>query len=203
MGFPIRYFFQIAIFNSVNYNESIFQKAVIPMELKEIYFAAGCFWGTERLFQSIRGVMDTECGFANGKREISSPTYQQVCTGDTDCRETVYVRYDPSQVTLKQLLKAYFRVVDPTLLNRQGNDVGTQYQAGIYYADDASRDIILAFCEREAAKYPVFTVEVCPLSRFCPAEEYHQNYLLKNPGGYCHISPALFGSIDEFIRREP
>ena len=98
------------------------------METKEIYFAAGCFWGTERLYQSIQGVLDTECGFCNGKGEVDSPSYEQVCQGNTDCREAVRVRYDESLVSLPQLLKAYFHVVDPTLFHRQGNDIGSQYQ---------------------------------------------------------------------------
>ena len=170
------------------------------MEEKEIYFAAGCFWGTERLYQSIDGVTDTECGFCNGKENITTPSYEQVCHGDTDCREAVRVRYDESRVSLAQLLKAYFHVVDPTLFDRQGNDVGTQYQTGIYYTDGASGEIVKAFAREEARKYPVFAVEIGPLQKFYPAEEYHQDYLQKNPGGYCHITPMEFKTINDFIR---
>lgn len=169
------------------------------METREIYFAAGCFWGTERLYQSIAGVVDTECGFANGNPEID-PDYQRVCQGDTDYRETVYVRYDPSRVTLQQLLKAYFLVVDPTQVNRQGNDEGTQYQTGIYYSDAASGEIVRAYVLEEAKKYPVFATEILPLQKFVPADDRHQDYLMKNPGGYCHISPAWFQNIDQLIR---
>ena len=171
------------------------------MQQKEIYFAAGCFWGTERLYQSIRGVTATQCGFANGKQEVNAPSYQQVCTGTTDCREAVHVIYNPEEVTLPQLLKAYFSVVDPTVYNRQGNDVGSQYQAGIYCIEEESLQTVRAYCEKEAGKYPVFAVEVGLLQKFYPAEEYHQNYLMKNPTGYCHISPAEFASIDDLIRR--
>lgn len=168
--------------------------------MKEIYFAAGCFWGTERLFQSIDGVIDTECGFANGKQEVLTPSYQQVCQGDTDCREAVYVSYDPQRVTLSQLLKAYFYVVDPTIFNRQGNDIGTQYQTGIYYVDEASGETVRQYAAQEASKHPVFAVEVCPLQKFYAAEDYHQDYLLKNPSGYCHISPQMFIAINDLIR---
>lgn len=170
------------------------------METKEIYFAAGCFWGTERLYQSIQGVLDTECGFCNGKEGVDSPSYEQVCGGDTDCREAVRVRYDESLVSLPQLLKAYFHVVDPTLFHRQGNDIGSQYQTGIYYTDAASGEIVKAYAREEAKKYPVFAVEIGPLQKFYPAEAHHQDYLLKNPGGYCHINPMEFQTINDFIR---
>ena len=169
------------------------------MDTKEIYFAAGCFWGTERLYQCIDGVVDTECGFANGNPDIS-PDYRQVCQGDTGYRETVYVRYDSQKVTLEQLLKAYFHVVDPTVKDRQGNDVGTQYQTGIYYVDEASGAEVQEYARREAEKYPVFATEILPLKKFVPAEEGHQNYLLRNPGGYCHISPLEFSTINQLIR---
>ena len=174
------------------------QKGIMIM-IQEIYFAAGCFWGTQRLFQSITGVVETSCGYANGRPEIQ-PDYKRVCQGDTDYRETVLVRYDPGQVTLPQLLKAYFHVVDPTLQNRQGNDIGTQYQAGIYYTEEASGETVRSYAEAEARNYPVFAVEVCPLSRFVPAEDYHQDYLIKNPTGYCHIPRMEFDTIDRFIR---
>ena len=170
------------------------------MEIREICFAAGCFWGTQRLLQSIDGVVDTQCGFCNGKPEIINPSYQRVCQGDTDCREAVYVKYDPGKVTLSQLLKAYFHVVDPTVTDRQGNDLGSQYQTGIYYLDPASGETVRAYAAEEAKKYKVFAVEILPLEKFCPAEEYHQNYLLKNPQGYCHIPRKEFDTINDFIR---
>ena len=165
----------------------------------EIYFAAGCFWDTEKLFAAIEGVTFTQCGYSNGKPEIN-PDYRRVCQGDTDYRETVLVRYDPSRVSLPQLLKAYFLVVDPTLQNRQGNDIGTQYQAGIYFADPADGETVRSYAAEEAKKYPRFCVELLPLSIFVPAEEYHQHYLDKNPGGYCHIPASAFADINERIR---
>lgn len=167
----------------------------------EIYFAAGCFWGTEKLFQCIRGVIDTECGYANGNLEIL-PDYQKVCAGDTGYRETVRVQYDAQTVTLPQLLKAFFYVVDPTVENRQGNDIGTQYQTGIYYTDDVSGEIIRAYAQKEALHHPRFCVEIAPLSVFHNAEDYHQDYLIKNPEGYCHISPREFSHIQEIVDSE-
>ena len=170
------------------------------MESKEIYFAAGCFWGTQRLFQCIDGVLQTSCGYANGKDLPQPPSYQQVCTGDTGCRETVCVTYDPSRVSLSQLLKAFFYVVDPTVRNRQGNDIGSQYQTGIYYVDSSSAAEVRSYLEEEKQKHPVFQVESGFLKQFFPAEDYHQDYLLKNPRGYCHIPRIAFETIDGLIR---
>lgn len=167
--------------------------------MNEIYFAAGCFWGTEKLFSSIQGVTETRCGYANGRPEIA-PDYRRVCQGDTDYKETVYVRYDPSQVTLPQLLKAYFHVVDPTVRNRQGNDIGTQYQTGIYFTNVEDGEIVRSYAREEAKKYPQFFVELLPLSVFVAAEDYHQHYLDKNPGGYCHIPRVEFSRINDLIR---
>ena len=169
------------------------------MTEKEIYFAAGCFWGTERLFQCIEGVTDTECGYANGNREIS-PDYKRVCKGDTGYRETVRVRYNPKRVSLTQLLTAYFYVVDPTTEKKQGPDVGDQYQTGIYYTNDEDADVIHKFAEKEKLKYTRFVVEVVPLNIFVPAEEYHQDYLNKNPDGYCHIPLITFEEINDIVQ---
>ncbi len=168
---------------------------------KEIYFAGGCFWGTEKLFQSIRGVTDTECGYANGKKEIV-PDYKLVCTGETGYRETVQVRYDPEEVKLHQLLKAFFHVIDPTVAKRQGEDVGDQYQTGIYTVDAESQEQVREYAQQEQQKYPVFAVEIAPLDVFHPAEEYHQDYLIKNPDGYCHIRPWEFAHINQVIGQD-
>ena len=169
-------------------------------KLKEIYFAGGCFWGTERLFQHIEGVKDTECGYANGKKEIS-PDYKRVCKGDTGYRETVRVNYDPSVVTLPQLLAGFFHVIDPTVEKRQGGDVGDQYQTGIYYTNEEDGEIVKAYAAKEKENYPVFAVELSPLSVFVPAEEYHQDYLIKNPDGYCHISLMEFEEINDVVSK--
>lgn len=158
--------------------------------MKEIYFAGGCFWGTEHFFSLVQGVTETEAGYANSR--IPDPSYQQVCSSVTNAAETVKVVYDPTVVSLPFLIDLYFQTVDPTVLNRQGNDVGTQYRTGIYYTDPADRAVIDAAVNRQRQRYahPI-VVEILPLENFYPAEDYHQQYLVKNPRGYCHISPAL------------
>lgn len=165
---------------------------------KTVYFAGGCFWGIEKLYESINGVSDAESGYANGKNGII-PSYEKVVKGGTEFKETVKVQYDPDKVALEQLLKAFFLVIDPTVKNRQAFDIGTQYQTGIYYTDDESKNIIDKFIQKEKTKYPVFAVEIEALKNFFPAEEYHQDYLSKNPQGYCHINPMLFRTINEQI----
>lgn len=154
--------------------------------IKVIYLAGGCFWGMQKLMQSLRGVTSATSGYANGS-PCEAPTYQTVCTGRTGHRETVRVEYDPTKVSLDAILFAYFAVIDPTMKNAQGNDFGTQYQTGIYYADDESRETVerIAAIERERNRW--FEVEVKPIECFFDAEDYHQCYLDKNPGGYCHI----------------
>lgn len=157
----------------------------------EIYLAGGCFWGTEHFLKQIPGVISTEAGYANSR--IPSPSYADVCTGTTGAAEAVKVVYDPAQLDLTTLLDLYFKTIDPTAVNRQGNDHGTQYRTGIYYTNDADRKTI----DREMTDVATMlhkrlAVEVEPLNNFYPAEEYHQDYLDKNPGGYCHINPALF-----------
>jgi len=156
-----------------------------------IYLAGGCFWGVEKYMASVRGVLDAEVGYANGS--TPSPTYEQVSTGRTGHTETVRVEYDPTVAPLPFLLETFFEAIDPTSLNRQGNDVGTQYRTGIYYTDPADAPAIeSALAELQEQYDKPITVEVEPLTSYTPAEEYHQDYLEKNPGGYCHISPGLF-----------
>lgn len=151
-----------------------------------IYFAGGCFWGVEKYFSQIHGVMETKVGYANGK--IVNPTYEQVTTGKTAFTETVEVKYDPAKISLNALLECYFSIIDPTSLNKQGNDAGTQYRTGIYYTNQNDEKVIDDFIVQEQKKYkkPI-VVEVEKLKNFYPAEEYHQKYLEKNPHGYCHI----------------
>lgn len=151
-----------------------------------IYLAGGCFWGIEHLMQSIPGVTDAQSGYANGTCEADA-NYQTVCAGNTGFRETVRVEYDPQQVSLDALLMAYFYVIDPTVENRQGNDLGTQYQTGIYYTNDQAKETVERIADIERSRSKEFAVEIGPLTNFYPAEEYHQDYLEKNPGGYCHI----------------
>lgn len=154
-----------------------------------IYLAGGCFWGLEHLMESIPGVIDAESGYANGTGEADAD-YISVCKGNTGFRETVKVEYDPERVSLDALLLAYFYVIDPTVKNRQGNDVGSQYQTGIYYADEQTRETAQRIYDLEKSRRTRFYVEFGPLLNFFPAEEYHQNYLQKNPNGYCHIPRA-------------
>jgi peptide methionine sulfoxide reductase msrA/msrB len=154
--------------------------------MAEIYLAGGCFWGAEKYIGSIRGVLETQVGYANGKTE--NPTYEDVCRNDTGHAETVKVVYDPKIVPLDFLLSLYYEAIDPTSLNRQGNDRGVQYRTGIYYTDLADSPVIEASLGglRKRLGKPV-AIEGKPLLNFYPAEEYHQKYLDKNPGGYCHI----------------
>lgn len=154
--------------------------------MAEIYLAGGCFWGTEKYLSVIRGVTETEVGYANGTTE--HPTYEEVCTGKTGHAETVHVVYDPAILPLEFLLELYYESIDPSSVNRQGGDAGTQYRTGIYYTDPADLPVIERSIEKLARRLdkPV-AIEVLPLSNFWRAEEYHQKYLDKNPGGYCHI----------------
>lgn len=154
-----------------------------------IYLAGGCFWGMEKLMQSIPGVTDAVSGYANGTGETDA-NYKTVTGGKTGFRETVKVTYDPEQVSLDALLLAYFYVIDPTVENRQGNDMGSQYQTGVYYTDDASKETVERIAALERGRREKFAVEIGPLVNFFPAEEYHQDYLDKNPNGYCHIPRA-------------
>ena len=161
------------------------------MKKCEIYFAGGCFWGTEHFMKLINGVTDTQVGYANGT--VENPSYQLVKTGATGAAETVKVSYDAEKVDLKQLIELYFKIIDPTSLNHQGEDTGTQYRTGIYYVDAADEPVITAYLAQEAVNYDKpLVVEVLPLQNFYQAEEYHQDYLDKNPEGYCHVSPELF-----------
>lgn len=162
-----------------------------------IYLAGGCFWGIEKLMQSIPGVIDATSGYANGVSEADA-NYRTVSGGATGFRETVRVQYDPEKVSLDALLMAYFYVIDPTVTNRQGNDVGSQYQTGVYYAGEGARETVERIAAIEAGRNETFAVEIGPLVNFYPAEEYHQDYLDKNPGGYCHIPTdeiALFSRL--------
>lgn len=151
---------------------------------REIWLAGGCFWGVEEYFSRIEGVVETSVGYANGSTE--NPSYYDIPT--TGHAETVYIRYDSEGLSLYTLLEYYFKIIDPTSKNRQGYDVGTQYRTGIYYIDNKDKEIIEQAIAKEQRKYkaPIVT-EVKKLENYYPAEEYHQDYLKKNPEGYCHI----------------
>lgn len=159
--------------------------------MNEIYLAGGCFWGTEKYLGSIRGVISTEVGYANGN--TLNPTYEEVCHKNTGHAETVKVIYDPNVITLDFLLGMYYKSINPVSVNRQGGDIGSQYRTGIYYVNEADIQTIKASIDRLQKDYgkPI-AVEVKELVNYSRAEEYHQKYLDKNPGGYCHIPGYMF-----------
>lgn len=160
-------------------------------EIKEIYLAGGCFWGLDHYLSSVPGVQNTQVGYANGKTE--HPSYQDVCYQNTGHAETVKVEYNSSQIDLTHLLSLYFEVIDPVSVNRQGNDIGTQYRTGIYFVDSEDEPVISTMVgELQKKMGRPLAIEVSPLQNYYPAEEYHQKYLVKNPGGYCHISGESF-----------
>ena len=161
------------------------------MTLKQIYFAGGCFWGTEHFFKQINGVVKTETGFANG--DTMNPTYEEVYSDTTGYAETVHVTYDADVVSLELLLRMFFAAIDPTSLNKQGHDEGTRYRTGIYYTDAADLPLIEQIYAEQQSKYAQpLVVEKLPLKNFFPADDYHQDYLDKHPDGYCHLPKALF-----------
>ena len=158
---------------------------------KDIYLAGGCFWGAEHFFKQIEGVAFTEVGFANGN--TPDPTYKEVYTDTTGYAETVHIRFDNEKVGLKFLLRMFFKAIDPTSLNKQGEDEGTRYRTGIYYVDPADLPAIRAvFDEVQRSLDALVVVEVEPLRNFFRAEVYDQDYLEKNPDGYCHLPLELF-----------
>ena len=159
--------------------------------MKEIYFAGGCFWGTEHFFKKINGVIETEVGYANGHTE--NPTYKEVCTDTTGFAETVRIAYDPEVITLQFLTEMYFKAIDPTSVNQQGEDKGTQYRTGIFYTDESDIAAIgEVYDSVQATVGEPLAVQLLPLENFYPAEDYHQDYLDKNPDGYCHLPLELF-----------
>ena len=158
--------------------------------MKTIYLAGGCFWGVQKYFDQFDGVISTEAGYANGSGR--APTYQDVCQSSGHA-ETVKIVYDESRITLTDLLGYYFLVVDPLSVNKQGNDTGIQYRTGIYYTEEGQlSEAQQAYDAEEEKTGAALAVELQPLQNYFTAEEYHQKYLVKNPGGYCHIPLAMF-----------
>lgn len=166
-------------------------KIMESSDIKEIYFAGGCFWGTEHFFKQVRGVVQVASGYANGNKE--NPTYEEVYTDTTGYAEVVKVLYNQKRITLSLLLKLFFKTIDPTSLNKQGNDEGTRYRTGIYYTNKQDEKLIRQALTNLSKKYnsPI-VVECEPLRNFYLAEDWHQQYLIKNPTGYCHIPLKLF-----------
>lgn len=158
---------------------------------KEIYLAGGCFWGTEQYLQHIQGILATEVGYANGNTE--NPTYEEVCRKDTGHSEAVKVEYEDTVIGLPYILELYYDVINPVSVNRQGGDVGSQYRTGIYYIDEQDVSVIESSISKLQEKYKEkIAIERLPLNNYYKAEEYHQKYLDKNPGGYCHIGADKF-----------
>ncbi len=158
--------------------------------MNSIYLAGGCFWGMQKFFDQFEGVLNTEVGYANGPD--AAPSYHEVCKNSGHA-ETLKIDYNENKISLSELLKFFFMVIDPLSVNRQGNDCGIQYRTGIYYVDDKllpEIENIYALEEKKAGAK--LAVELQPLRNFFPAEEYHQKYLEKNPGGYCHIAEGYF-----------
>ncbi|SFN39104.1 peptide-methionine (S)-S-oxide reductase MsrA [Proteiniclasticum ruminis] len=158
--------------------------------MREIALAGGCFWGVDEFFSRKEGILTTKSGYSNGHK--LNPTYEEVCTGTTGHAETVYITYDENVINLETILLKFFKVIDPTSMNRQGNDLGTQYRTGIYFIHPEDETKALEFIAKMQPKYtkPI-VVEVEALSNFFDAEEYHQDYLKKNPRGYCHIDLSI------------
>ncbi|KNE66379.1 peptide-methionine (S)-S-oxide reductase [Allomyces macrogynus ATCC 38327] len=151
-------------------------------------FAAGCFWGVQHLFDKhykTKGLLASEVGYANGLSSATNPTYKQVCTGTTNHAEVVRLQFDPAQVSYEELVTFFFRIHDPTTVNRQGPDVGTQYRSGIYYYSPAQKETAEVVKQRVQKYFPKpIATEITPIDQFYTAEDYHQKYLVKNPDGY-------------------
>lgn len=171
----------------LNFKNQQPSKKVLSSNKKVIYLAGGCFWGVEGYFKKLPGVYETEVGYANGKTDDTD--YANVAA--TDHAETVKVCYDKSVISLKEILLHYFRIIDPLSVNRQGNDIGRQYRTGVYYIDDNDSKIIDKVFKYEEKLHGPIAVEKSALKNFIKAEDYHQDYLDKNPGGYCHIDISL------------
>lgn len=177
-------------------------KTTDSAQVERIYFAGGCFWGTQHLLKSLHGIRSAVCGYANSL--VKDPSYDEVKTGSTGAVEAVMAEYNATVVDLRRLIAFFLRSIDPIAVNRQGNDVGTQYRTGIYYTTDAQKEAARKEIERLQKHYdkPV-AVEVLPLKNFTPAEEVHQDYLEKNPGGYCHLSRELMAEAHSYDILKP
>ena len=172
-------------------------KYLIMFEKQQvIYLAGGCFWGVEAYISRLKGVNNTEVGYANG-RDLS-PTYEKVCTGKTGHAETVKATYNPRIISLDEILESFFRIIDPFALNRQGADIGTQYRTGIYWQEESQKETVINFLrEKQSKTSKKIVVEARAIGNFYPAEMYHQKYLERNPQGYCHVDLDLI-DVQEF-----
>ena len=155
--------------------------------METIILGGGCFWCTEAVYVGVKGIMDVESGYSNG--QTVRPSYEQVCSGSTGHNEVVKLAYDPAEISTREVLEIFFVIHDPTTLNRQGNDSGTQYRSGIYFStpeqEAVAREVIQDMAQSGVYQHPIVT-EVLPLANYWPAEDYHQDFFEKNPGqGYC------------------
>ena len=165
---------------------------------KVIYIAGGCFWGVEAYYQLLKGVVSTRVGYANGDKE--NPTYQELKQHLVTHAETLRLIYDDSIISLEKILEHFLRFVDPYSIDKQGHDEGHQYRSGVYYVNDEDKDVILDYFDKHLEKG--YMIEVKRLENFYDAEEYHQDYLKKNPGGYCHVNLGLVGENEKKWRKE-
>jgi peptide-methionine (S)-S-oxide reductase len=178
-----------------NTNSSVAEKITGNESLDTATFATGCFWCTEAIFQQLKGVKKVTSGYSGG--DVANPTYKEVCTGTTGHAECIQILYDPKEITFDELLQVFWQTHDPTTLNRQGNDVGTQYRSAIFYQNEEQRKIAEGYKkelnEKKVFDNPIIT-EISPLKNFYPAEDYHQNYYNNNgdqPYCYYVIKPKL------------
>lgn len=158
--------------------------------MKRILLGGGCFWGVEAYYQSLKGVVETKVGYANGN--FANPKYEDLKKKKATHVEAVEIVYDPKVISLEKLLEHFFRFVDPLSVNKQGEDEGIQYRSGIYYKDQTDLELINNFIKKQQVKYskPI-AIEIVKENGFYLAEEYHQDYLIKNPTGYCHVNLGL------------
>lgn len=158
--------------------------------MRKIVIGGGCFWGVEEYYRRLKGIEATRVGYAQGITE--NPSYQDVCTGRTKHAEVVELIYDETAISLTKILEHLFRFIDPTSLNRQGHDIGTQYRVGVYYEEPGDEPLIKAYIASRQSEYKApIVLEVQQIGLFYDAETYHQKYLVKNPGGYCHVNMNL------------
>jgi methionine-S-sulfoxide reductase len=163
--------------------------------MKKIILAGGCFWGVQAYYDKVSGVKATEVGYIDG--DFPNPTYEQVCNGSNHA-EAVKIEYNSDEVSLRKLLDHFFQIIDPTLVNRQGNDIGRQYRTAIFYDTEEDFQFIKNYIDKIKSNYKKeIKTEIKPASEFYPAEAYHQKYLKKNPCGYCHIDLSLVDEIDK------
>ena len=161
--------------------------------MKKIVVAGGCFWGVEAYYKQITGVLDTTVGYIDGKNPY--PSYEEVCSGSGHA-EAVEVVYDDKEISLEKLLEHLFNIIDPTLMNRQGPDIGVQYRSGIYNYDTHDEKVIENFLKHQTRNYKKpLRIQTLKFSTFYPAETYHQDYLDKNKNGYCHVNLSSFKNV--------